>query len=73
MGKLVTHATEEVRRMKLTRLGGGCWDGTCPTLYVSDRGTIVVQGWVVSDSDVTPPAGEALVEIPVELLEQLKP
>jgi hypothetical protein len=59
--------------MKLTRLGrDGCWDGTCPTLYESDRGTIVVQGWVVEDSDVVPPAGEALVEIPVELLQQLE-
>jgi hypothetical protein len=59
--------------MKLTRLGvGGCWDGTCPTLYRSDRGTIVVQGWVVNDSEVTPPEGEALVEIPVELLDQIR-
>jgi hypothetical protein len=58
--------------MKLTRLGrDGCWDGTCPTLYESDRGTIVVQGWVVEDGDVTPPEGEALVEVPAELLEQL--
>jgi hypothetical protein len=58
--------------MKLTRLGrNGCWDGTCPTLYESDRGTIVVQGWVVEDSDLTVPEGEALVEVPVELLEQL--
>jgi hypothetical protein len=58
--------------MKLKALGGGgaCWDGTCPTLYESDRGTIVVQGWIVSDSDVTPPEGEALVEIPIELLKQ---
>jgi hypothetical protein len=58
--------------MKLTRLGRqGCWDGTCPTLYESDRGTIVVQGWAVEDGDVTPPEGEALVEVPAELLEQL--
>jgi hypothetical protein len=57
--------------MKLTRLGRqGCWDGTCPTLYESDRGTIVVQGWAVEDGDVTPPEGEALVEVPAELLEQ---
>jgi hypothetical protein len=58
--------------MKLTRLGRqGCWDGTCPTLYESDRGTIVVQGWAVEDGDLTPPEGEALVEVPAELLEQL--
>ena len=57
--------------MKLTRLSAGCYDGTCPTIYQSDRGTIVVQGWVVNDSDVTPPDGEALVEIPAELLKQI--
>ncbi len=58
--------------MKLKALGGGCWDGTCPTLYESDRGTIVVQGWIVTDSDVTPPEGEALVEIPMELFKQVQ-
>jgi hypothetical protein len=47
-----------------------CRDGTCPTIYDTDRGTIVVQGYVVTDSDVTPPEGEALVEIPAELLTQ---
>lgn len=54
--------------MKLTRRGGMCRDGTCPTIYETDRGTIVVQGYVVNDSDVIPPAGETLVEIPAELL-----
>ncbi len=57
--------------MKLTRLTSGCYDGTCPTIYRTDRGTIVVQGWTVKDSDVTLPEGEALVEIPTELLQQV--
>ncbi len=57
--------------MKLTRLSGTCYDGTCPTLYRSDRGTIVVQGWQVTEADVTVPEGEALVEIPPELLKQI--
>ena len=56
--------------MKLERLSGGCFDGTCPTIYKSDRGTLVIQGWVVNDADVVTPEGEALVEIPVELLKQ---
>lgn len=56
--------------MKLTRLSGDCFDGTCPTIYLSDRGTIVVQGYVVTEADVTVPEGEALVEIPAELLNQ---
>ncbi len=54
--------------VKLTRRMGMCRDGTCPTIYDTDRGTVVVQGYVVTDSDVTPPEGEALVEIPAELL-----
>jgi hypothetical protein len=57
--------------VKLTKRGGMCRDGTCPTIYETDRGTIVVQGYVVTDSDVTPPKGEALVEIPAELLREV--
>jgi hypothetical protein len=54
--------------MKLTRLSGtDCYDGTCPTLYRSEQGTLVVQGRIVQTSDVTPPEGEALVEIAPEL------
>jgi hypothetical protein len=56
--------------VKLTQLGTDCRDGTCPTIYRSDRGTIVVQGYVVTDAEVTVPEGEALVEIPAELLKQ---
>jgi hypothetical protein len=59
--------------MQLKRLAGGCFDGTCPTLYETDRGTIVVQGHIVNDTDVSNNDvllgdGEALVEIPAELL-----
>jgi hypothetical protein len=58
--------------MRLTRLGS-CYGGSCPTIYASDRGTIVVQGRLLDDNDVTtadviPSEGEALVEIPVEVL-----
>jgi len=62
-------AGSKEERMKLTKLGG-CVDGTCPAIYLSDRGTIVVQGSVVNDSDVIPPDGEALVEIPLALLRE---
>ena len=61
--------------MKLTKLAG-CSGGTCPALYVSDKGTIVVQGSKVTDPEalaaVELPAHEALVEIPAELLASLK-
>jgi hypothetical protein len=56
--------------VKLTPLRGECRDGTCPTIYLSDRGTIVIQGYVVTEADVSVPEGEALVEIPAELLNQ---
>jgi hypothetical protein len=52
--------------MELTRItGDNCKDGDCPTVYRTDRGTIVVQGDRVSHPA---PAHEALVEIPVDLL-----
>jgi hypothetical protein len=57
--------------MKLTRIKGACRDDTCPTLYATDRGTFVVQGYVVNDTDVTLPEGEALVEVPAELLREV--
>jgi hypothetical protein len=54
--------------MKLTKIRGACRDDTCPTLYSTDRGTVVVQGYVVNDSDVVLSDGEALVEVPADLL-----
>ena len=58
--------------MKLTRLSG-CYGGSCPTIYATDRGTVVVQGRLLNHTDVTtagvtPAEGEALVEIPADLL-----
>lgn len=59
--------------MRLTFLGTDSEDGHCPTLYKTDRGTIVVQGYKVNDpeamGDVRDLAeNETLVEIPRELL-----
>lgn len=43
-----------------------------PTLYRTDRGSWVVQGWVVTDPDALAemgiPAGESCVEIPDRLV-----
>ena len=49
-----------------------CGNGGCPTVYRTNRGTLVVQGYPVEGADVGVdlPAGELLVEIPVDLLEQ---
>jgi hypothetical protein len=53
----------------LKHLATVCGSGSCPTLYETDRGTYVVQGYVVgSDAGVQVPAGASLVEIPAELL-----
>jgi hypothetical protein len=51
-------------------IAGGCFDGTCPTIYETGNGTVVVQGRQVQDSDVPLGEGEALVEIPADLLKQ---
>ncbi|WP_439662838.1 hypothetical protein ACSHWB_16150 [Lentzea sp. HUAS TT2] len=63
--------------MKLEFLGTTSNSGSCPTLFLTDRGTAVVQGYVVTDPEAIAmaqaregglPDGEMLVEIPVELL-----
>ena len=55
---------------------GGCDDGTCPTLFLTDRGTYVVQGSIVTDPEALAtmklPAHETAVEVPAELLASLK-
>jgi hypothetical protein len=51
-------------------IAGGCFDGTCPTIYATDRGTVVVQGQLIHDTDVVLGEGEVLVEIPAGLLKE---
>lgn len=58
--------------MRLTRLWRDCPDTeSCPTLYWTDRGTAVVQGYVVTDPETvgapTLAAGETAVEVPLAL------
>ncbi|UNO40292.1 hypothetical protein [Streptomyces sp. MST-110588] len=60
-------------REELTRLTGNaddpeCTQNDCPNLYRTAKGSIIVQG-DASDA-FTPPAGEALVEIPEEVLKE---
>jgi hypothetical protein len=43
-----------------------CGNGSCPTVYSTDRDTVLVQGSAVSGFSV--PAGELVVEIPRDLL-----
>jgi hypothetical protein len=44
-----------------------CGTGDCPTAFLTDRGTVAIQGYTV---DHTTPTGEAVVEIPVALLRE---
>lgn len=47
-----------------------CGGGSCPTVYRTNRGTLVVQGYTVTaaDAGIELPPGERLVEIPADLL-----
>lgn len=58
--------------MKLRFLGSDSDAGQSPTLYATDRGTYVVQGWRITDAEalgaVRVPDHEAIVEIPAALL-----
>jgi len=47
-----------------------CGAGECPTVYKTDRGTLVVQGYTFqpAHAGVELPPGEQMVEVPVELV-----
>lgn len=56
----------------LERIAGICQDSDiCPTVYKTDRGTVVVQGDQLSPGSlklITLPSGETAAEIPVSVL-----
>jgi hypothetical protein len=53
--------------------GSGCKGGSCPTIYKTDGGNIIVQGYVVTEqTGVDVPDGETLVELPKDFVEGLK-
>ncbi|GAB3687888.1 hypothetical protein [Nocardiopsis oceani] len=59
--------------MRLEFLGTDSRDGDCPTLYRTDRGTIVVQGYKVTDPEALADLrdlaeNETVVEVPEKLL-----
>ena len=60
--------------VKLIR--GDCSDGkTCPALHGTDRDTVLIQGWPVTDATLLRqldlPAGTQAVEVPAELLAEV--
>ncbi|MEV6825826.1 hypothetical protein [Amycolatopsis sp. NPDC051102] len=57
--------------MKLRKLAGTCDDETCPTVYLSDRNTLVLQGdAVLSAAGLVFSPPEQAVELSVELVEE---
>ncbi|MGW0195009.1 hypothetical protein [Nonomuraea sp. NPDC003201] len=62
--------------MRMRFLGSTSEAGACPTLYETDRGTIVVQGLQVTDPEALADLrdvldGEAAVEVPRELITEI--
>jgi hypothetical protein len=57
-------------KVRLEVVAGACGGGACPTIYTSDRGTLVVQGYVFDPAAAGAeiPTGEQMIEVPVELL-----
>ena len=60
--------------MRLHFLGADTKDEGCPSLYATDRGTYVVQGWTVTDPEALGDLrdvleGESFVEIPRKVLD----
>jgi len=52
-------------------IANACAAGSCPTVYTTDSGTVLVQGYAVPPSrhaGIDVPAGELLVEVPAHLL-----
>ncbi len=61
--------------MELRFLGKETTGGQSPTLYATDQGSYVVQGWIVTDADILAMLGlaedETLVEVYARLLTHL--
>jgi hypothetical protein len=62
-------------QVKLIHVGTSSGDKGCPTVWLTDRGTLVIQGTTVTDSSAIAtmranglPDHESAVEVPAELL-----
>jgi hypothetical protein len=57
-------------KVRLELVAGVCAGGECPTIYMSDRGTLVLQGDIFDPATAGTeiPAGEQMIEVPIELL-----
>ena len=62
--------------VKLTKVGDGCEDGTCPAVWaIDDSGDVIVQGYKVADAEALAtmalPETETAVRIPLALLRKV--
>lgn len=59
--------------VRKTALSG---EANCPSLYATDRGTFLVQGWRVTDREALGqldiPEHETVVEVPADVLDGIK-
>jgi hypothetical protein len=57
-------------RSSFRPVANACSAGSCPTVYVDDSGTLVVQGFDIAPEQVgvDVPRGEGLVRVPLALL-----
>lgn len=62
------HGRGEPVTMKVTELVSTCDKKDCPTLYATDRDTLLVQGEAPTNHGLRIPAHETLVEIPIDLI-----
>jgi hypothetical protein len=53
-------------------VASSCTAGSCPTIYRTESGSVVIQGYVMTPAQagIEVPDGEMLVEIPAELLSE---
>jgi hypothetical protein len=64
--------------MRLTFVGTNSNGGSCPAVYKTDRGTVVVQGWKLAEGDQAwgdlqnLADNETALEIPLALLPHLR-
>ncbi|MCX5398439.1 hypothetical protein [Streptomyces sp. NBC_00102] len=54
--------------MRVTKLVSTCDLKDCPTIYATDRDTLLVQGETPTDHGLVIPEHETLVEIPTQLV-----
>ncbi|MDP9794392.1 hypothetical protein J2S43_002904 [Catenuloplanes nepalensis] len=66
---LVPAATQPHTQLRVLA-ATACGSSSCPTVYESGPGTVVVQGYIVpaASAGIDVPEGEMLVEIPTHLM-----